>query len=73
MSLDFVHLNTVEVKIEAQLISLAHSGQFHAVENAKSLIIREKFDLPIDTSEVNLTKIDFRTVNESRPLCHSKF
>jgi hypothetical protein len=73
LSLDFVHLNTVGVKIEAQLISLAHSGQFHAVENAKSLIIREKFDLPIDTSEVNLTKIDFRTVTNPGPFVIRNF
>lgn len=75
LSLDFVHLDTVEVgvKIEAQLISLAHSGQFHAVENAKSLIIRERFDLPIDTSEVNLTKIDFRTVTNPGPFVIRNF
>lgn len=72
---DSVHLNTVEpgVKIEADIISIASSSQSHVVEYAKTLIIREKFDLPIDASEMGLSKVDFRTVTNPGPFIIRNF
>lgn len=69
LSFKMIHVSTVETgaKLEANLISLASASQFHTVEDAKTLVIREKFDVPICLSDKSITRIDFRTVDSPGP------
>lgn len=69
LQLGRVHLNLVEegVKIEAEVVSVKYCSQLHAVDDAKTLVIREKFDAPIGLVDKSTTKIDFRTVGNLGP------
>jgi hypothetical protein len=69
--LDFVTVNVNKlahgVNLEAETVFISDSRDIQGIKYAKTLIIKNKFDKPIDLKGLDITKLDYSQVDSKGP------